>query len=123
MYPTVRQISSGAGSIKGDSFGIYATWLPGNDFYLDVSYRAMSFDLRLNSAGGEVRGGGDASAINIEAGYGWDVGGLTVERQLQYTRTSLDSVDELSCVLVDFKSEGGALESVVGGQVGVRYTW
>jgi len=98
----------GRNRIRGDTRGIDATWINSNGFYLDGTYRWMNFDARLNSAAGESRATGKASAFNVELGRAWAIGdGVKLEPQVQYTRTSVDHVDTLSGALNGFNPKGG----------------
>ena len=77
--------------IDADTFGIYGTWIGRSGWYVDASYRAMSFDARLDSAAGRQKVSGNAGAINLETGYTFELGsGLRLEPQLQYTWTTVD---------------------------------
>jgi hypothetical protein len=91
-----QHLSNGVGldRIDGDTLGAYASWMAPSGFYLDASYRLMYFDTKLQSAAGIQRSSdGNASAVNLEGGYAFNLGnGLTIEPQLQYTWTSVDSV-------------------------------
>jgi outer membrane autotransporter protein len=114
-----QQLTGGMGVSKltGDTRGVYGTWVSPAGFYVDGSYRWMDFDVRLDSAAGEMRGGGQADAWNLEAGYAWTLGGgLTLEPQLQYTRTQVEDIDTLSGALSDFRSTGGDAST---GRLGV----
>ena len=85
----------GDGDIDGTSWGIYGTWLPGNGFYADLSYRWMDFDASVDA--GPIHDNnvdGSAEAFNIELGYAFKTaGGLEIEPQLQYTRINVDEFD------------------------------
>ncbi len=116
-----RQRLDGAGvgtsTIDGDTFGAYATWISPSGFYLDASYRRMSFDAKLRTVAGEIRTSGDADALNLEAGYAWTLaGGLKIEPQVQYTRIEVDDIDALPGALASFQSNGGVLSR---GRLGV----
>ena len=83
----------GSDKLEADTYGFYATWIAGNGFYLDTSYRAMRFDARIDGAGGIRRTSGAAGAINLETGYPFQFGGgLRLEPQFQYTWTTVDRV-------------------------------
>jgi outer membrane autotransporter protein len=78
--------SPGAGSTKisADTYGIYGTWIS-NGFYVDGSYRWMSFTAKTSSVAGNTEADGDAQTFNIEAGYAWTLAdGLQIEPQAQY---------------------------------------
>jgi outer membrane autotransporter protein len=86
---------NGEGDMDGTSWGIYGTWLPGNGFYADLSYRWLDFDASVDS--GVIHDNkvdGSAEAFNIELGYAFKTaGGLEIEPQLQYTRINVDEFD------------------------------
>jgi outer membrane autotransporter protein len=110
-HATQRLSSGDTGSTKldGNTSGVYGTWISPSGFYLDLSYRHMSFDAKLNSIAGETRTHGTANAFNLEAGYAWTLGnGFKIEPQLQYTRTTVGDVDTLSGALTGFTPDGGA---------------
>jgi len=89
----------GSTDMDADTWGIYGTWISPNGFYLDASYRWTSFDVDLSSVAGHMETEGDAETFNIEAGYAWTLsGGLKIEPQLQYTKTTIDNVDTLVTV-------------------------
>jgi hypothetical protein len=112
----------GAGSARldADTWGVYGTWISPNGFYLDASYRRMDFDVDLSSVAGSMQASGDAEAFNAEAGYAWTLsGGLKVEPQLQYTRTSVDHIDVLATTTgMDFRNDGGDSSR---GRLGVAF--
>jgi len=86
----------GSADIDADSWGLYGTWISPQGFYLDASYRWLDFDVDLSSVAGTLSTDGDAETFNLEAGYAWTLsGGLKLEPQLQYTRTSVDKLDVL----------------------------
>jgi outer membrane autotransporter protein len=99
----------GSSEIDADTFGIYGTWISPNGFYLDASYRWMSFDVDLRSIAGTMEADGDAETFNLELGYAWTLsGGLKIEPQLQYTRTSVDKLGVLeSGGGMSFRADGG----------------
>jgi outer membrane autotransporter protein len=98
----------GQNKISGDTRGIYATWMATNGFYLDGSYRTMSFDARLDSQAGESRSTGKADAFNVEVGQSWTIGdGFKLVPQIQYTRTTVKKADTLTGALAGFTPQGG----------------
>jgi outer membrane autotransporter protein len=90
-------LHSGIGSsdIDGTSWGLYGTWLPGNGFYADLSYRWMDFEASVDAGPIKDKGiDGTAEAFNIELGYAFKTaGGLEIEPQLQYTKINLEEFD------------------------------
>lgn len=98
----------GSANIDADTVGMYGTWLSPRGFYLDASYRRMSFDVELNSAAGAMTSSGNADAFNVEAGYAFALAGdLKIEPQLQYTRTSVDNVSLTTNSGMSFIADGG----------------
>ena len=109
----------GSSKIKGDTYGVYGTWIAPNGFYLDASYRWMSFDVTMNSIAGEKKVSGDADTFNIELGYAWTLAsGWKVEPQFQYTRTKVDNIDLVQGDLADFDAQGGDSSR---GRLGVMF--
>jgi hypothetical protein len=106
-----QSLDNGFGSdkLKGDTAGLYMTYLSPNGFYADVSYRWMHFDAELTSAGGRQDSGGDVGAFNVEAGWNvWtSASGLKLVPQAQYTRSEVSNVDILHGELTDFAIDGG----------------
>jgi outer membrane autotransporter protein len=93
---TDLDVGNGDADIDADTWGVYGTWISPNGFYLDASYRWMNFDVDLNSVAGNMETEGDAEAFNVELGYAWTLsGGLKIEPQLQYTKTSVNNIDTL----------------------------
>ncbi|MDB6163911.1 MAG: hypothetical protein JWL98_1343 [Xanthomonadaceae bacterium] len=104
----LNQTGIGSTKIDGDTSGVYATWFSPNGFYVDTSFRHMTFDARLDSAAGESRTHGKANTFNVEAGYAFELGdGYKIEPQLQYTRTKVGSADVLEGALTGFTPDGG----------------
>jgi outer membrane autotransporter protein len=104
------QSISGTGSDRfdGRSFGLYATWLAGNGFYLDVSHRWTGVDARLRSGEGTYETQASAQSFNVEAGMrAWSVGDFNVVPQLQYTHTRIADIDALSNGQAEFVNDGG----------------
>ena len=110
----------GAGSteIDADTYGVYATWLS-NGFYVDGSYRWMSFTADSSSVAGAMTVDGDAETFNIEAGYAWTLeGGLQIEPQAQYTNTNVTNVDAVVLGQTAFQADDGSSEV---GRLGVAF--
>jgi outer membrane autotransporter protein len=105
----LRNGGHGSSDIDADSWGLYGTWISPTGFYLDASYRRMSFDVDMKSVAGAMSADGDAEAFNLETGYAWTLsGGLKIEPQLQYTRTNVDKLDVLETSSgMTFHNEGG----------------
>ena len=98
----------GRNRISGDTRGAYATWMAAGGFYLDASYRSMSFDARLDSQAGESKTTGKADAFNVELGQSWAFGdGFKLVPQIQYTHTSVNNADTLTGALAGFTPQGG----------------
>jgi outer membrane autotransporter protein len=99
----------GSADLDADTWGLYGTWISPTGFYLDASYRWMSFDVDMNSVAGAMELDGDAESFNLELGYAWTLsGGLKIEPQFQYTKTNVDSLDVLETSSgMTFHNEGG----------------
>jgi outer membrane autotransporter protein len=105
-----QRLLGGAGSDRIDlsTVGVYGTWISPLGFYLDASYRWMDFDAELSSVGGAQSTSGNATAFNLEAGYtGWQVAGIDVVPQVQYTRTEITNIEALHGDTLEFAPEGG----------------
>ena len=108
-----QRLNSGPGSstIKADTYGVYGTWVAPGGFYLDGSYRWMSFTAKMNSAAGGRQVAGDATAFNLEAGHAWTLeSGLQIEPQFQYTRTHVGNVDAVTVGSSAFQAHDGNSE-------------
>ncbi|MEO6154896.1 MAG: hypothetical protein ABIP16_04120 [Thermomonas sp.] len=116
-----RQRLTGAGigqnRMDGSTFGVYATWFAPQGFYVDVSGRWMAVDVRSTSAAGTLQTRAHTGAWNIESGYQWTLGGLSIVPQLQYTRTKVDGVRPIYGSAATFESHGGTSSR---GRVGVE---
>jgi outer membrane autotransporter protein len=107
-----RQTGAGVGSnrMDGTTWGWYATWLDPQGFYVDLSGRRMAVDIVSTSAAGQMQARAHTGAWNLEAGYQWTLGGLSVVPQLQYTRTEVEDVRVLHGQRADFEGHGGVSE-------------
>jgi outer membrane autotransporter protein len=95
---------TGSSQIKGDTVGVYGTWISPNGFYVDGSYRWMNFTARLAAAQAD----GQAGTLNLEAGYAWTLdGGLVLEPQAQFTHTRVSDVDSLSLGATELQVANG----------------
>ncbi|TWI01692.1 hypothetical protein IP90_02251 [Luteimonas cucumeris] len=83
----------GMDTIRGNTLGLYGTWVSPLGFYVDASWRSMQFETNIDSIGGRQRSDGNATTTNLEAGYTWGLAnGLNIEPQLRYTDTSIDGM-------------------------------
>ena len=109
-----RQRLTGAGigsnRMDGMTWGLYATWFAPQGFYVDVSGRWMAVDVRSASAAGQQETRAHTGAWNLEAGYQWTLGGLSVVPQLQYTRTEVQDVRAIHADRAVFEGHGGTSE-------------
>jgi outer membrane autotransporter protein len=105
------QAVDGAGNdhFDGRTFGLYATWLADDGFYLDASQRWIGIDARLRSAQAAYATQASAQAFNVEAGWrAWTThGGFNVVPQLQYTRSEVSDIGALGNGQAQFVSAGG----------------
>jgi len=93
--------------ITGDTSGIYGTWISSSGFYLDASYRWMTFNDRLHAPVGYASIHGNADAFNLEAGKTWKLqNGLQIAPQFQYTLTKVDNINAQTGSLAGFQSTG-----------------
>jgi outer membrane autotransporter protein len=117
-----QHLSTGAGTDRfdGRTFGLYATWLGDNGFYLDASLRWTGIDARLRSAGGNHTTSAEADAFNVEAGLtAWTLGnGINVVPQLQYTNTRVGDISAVRGDQSTFVGDGGTSSR---GRVGVAF--
>lgn len=104
-----RLTGAGVGSnrMDGMTWGAYATWFAPQGFYVDLSGRWMAVDVRSLSAAGQMETRAHTAAWNLEAGYQWMLGGLSVVPQVQYTRTEVQDVRPLQGDLASFAGHGG----------------
>ncbi|MEO6228377.1 MAG: autotransporter outer membrane beta-barrel domain-containing protein, partial [Thermomonas sp.] len=107
----------GQNRMDGMTWGMYATWLVPNGFYVDLSGRWMAVDVRSTSVAGTLTTRAHTGAWNLEAGYEWMLGGLSVVPQLQYTRTTVDEVRPIYGTAATFESHDGTSSR---GRVGVE---
>ena len=107
-----RLTGAGVGSnrMDGMTWGLYATWFAPQGFYVDVSGRWMAVDVTSSSAAGQNETRAHTGAWNLEAGYQWTLGGLSVVPQLQYTRTEVEDVRTLHGQRATFEGHGGTSE-------------
>jgi outer membrane autotransporter protein len=114
-----RLTGNGVGSnrMDGMTWGVYATWFAPQGFYVDVSGRWMAVDVVSTSAAGQLESRAHTGAWNLEAGYQWNVGGLSVVPQLQYTRAEVEDVRTIYGDRANFEGHGGTSSR---GRVGVE---
>ena len=122
-----RQRLTGAGvgmnRMDGLTWGWYATWLDPQGFYVDLSGRWMAVDVKSTSIAGPSETRAHTGAWNLEAGYQWTLGGLSVVPQLQYTRTEVEDVRTLHGQRADFEGHGGTSERArVGVEISKTFT-
>jgi outer membrane autotransporter protein len=114
--------SSGHGEIKADTYGAYLTWMPGNGFYGDLSYRKMDFDTKATVTGGAFEGNGDADGWSLEMGYAFDTAsGWKIEPQVQFSDMTVN-LDPMSSTWGSFVlTDGDSTRSRLG--VSLRKTF
>jgi hypothetical protein len=113
-----QRLTGGSDRLDGSTFGVYATWLGSNGFYVDLSQRRIDVDARLRATTSVVTEA-KADALNVEAGItAWTLAGVNVMPQVQYTRTSIDDVKPLQDGGSTFVSDGGASSR---GRLGVAF--
>jgi outer membrane autotransporter protein len=114
-----QRLTDGVGEnrMNGTSFGAYATWYVPEGLYVDLSGRWMGADIRSNSTGANLQSRTRTSAVSLEAGYEWKLGGVNVVPQAQYIRTRVEDVRTFYGENLDFTVQGGTFER---GRVGVE---
>jgi outer membrane autotransporter protein len=114
-----RLTGNGVGSnrMDGMTWGVYATWFAPQGFYVDVSGRWMAVDVASTSAAGQLESRAHTGAWNLEAGYNWTLGGLSVVPQVQYTRTEVEDVRAIYGDRANFEGHGGTSSR---GRIGVE---
>lgn len=94
--------------LVGHTFGIYATWLGGHGFYLDASQRWVHATAHLRSGMVAQDARVAAAAFNAEAGFtAFDVSGIHVVPQLQYTHTRIGAISAIDNEGSTFANQGG----------------
>jgi outer membrane autotransporter protein len=114
-----QRLSAGGGSnrMDGMAWGWYATWFAPRGFYVDLSGRWMAVDIASTSSAGRVNGRARTGAWNLEAGYEWNVDGLSVVPQLQYTRTKVEDARSVQDDGTAFVSQGASSRGRLGVEV------
>jgi len=93
--------------IRGNTAGVYGTWISTSGFYVDASYRWMTFNDRLHAPTGYASIHGNADAFNLEVGRTWTLqNGLQIAPQFQYTLTKVDNINAQTGNLAGFQSTG-----------------
>jgi hypothetical protein len=107
---TQQVVDVGSSRMDMSSAGLYATWA-GPRLYVDASWRWMDFDADLNTWAGLHRTNGNATAFNVEAGYNlWNVAGIDIVPQAQYTRTRITDMAAMEDDFATFAPEAGVSE-------------
>ncbi len=103
----------GGGTIDTEGYGVGAnlTWLAAGGTYVDAQVQASWFDSDVTSSllGRRADGAeGDGYALSLEAGHGFDAGGLrlTPQAQLSYSKVDFDSfTDSFGALVANDKSD------------------
>ena len=99
--------NNGSSNIRATTSGIYATWTASTGFYVDASYRSMTFNSHLRTAAGQAWLNGKSDAFNVETGRTFTLGnGLQIAPQFQYTWDRVDDVKSETASLAGFDSRG-----------------
>lgn len=104
----LTRAGAGGNRMDGTTWGVYATWLA-QGAYVDASARWMAVDIASTSGAGRSQARAHASAWNLEAGYAWNWGGLSLVPQLQYTRTRIDAMQAMQDDGTIFQSRAGTV--------------
>jgi outer membrane autotransporter protein len=118
-----QRVDGGAGSnrMDGSTFGVYATWFAPQGFYIDLSNHWMAVDVTSTSVAGRVNGRAHANAWNLEAGYEWNIRGLSIIPQVQYTRTEVEDARSIQSDGSLFESDGTSSRGRLGVEVGKTF--
>jgi outer membrane autotransporter protein len=113
-----------SGQITGHTSGVYGTWISSTGFYLDASYRWMTFTDHLRAAEGQAWVHGDADAFNLELGKTWTLhNGLQIAPQFQYTLTKVNNINSQGVGLAGFQSnDDNASRARLGVMLSKSYT-
>jgi outer membrane autotransporter protein len=99
--------AGGKTDLDGNTIGAYLTYIHGNGFYADLSYRSFDFDGEVNNGSEVLDLNGDADGYSLEMGYGFKTeSDLEIEPQLQYSSMSV-SMDDVGYGSGDFELTDG----------------
>ena len=99
--------AGGKTDIDGDTLGAYLTYVHGNGFYADLSYRSFDFDGEVFNGSEVLNLSGDADGYSLEMGYGFKTeSNLEIEPQLQYSSMSV-SMDDVGYGSGDYELTDG----------------
>ena len=99
--------AGGKTDIDGNTLGAYVTYIHGNGFYADLSYRAFDFDGDVLNGSETLYINGDADGFSLELGYGFKTeSNLEIEPQMQYSSMSV-SMDDVGYGSGDFELTDG----------------
>ena len=99
--------AGGKTDIDGDTLGAYLTYVHGNGFYADLSYRSFNFDGEVYNCSEVLNLSGDADGYSLEMGYGFKTeSNLEIEPQLQYSSMSV-SMDDVGYGSGDYELTDG----------------
>lgn len=104
-----RLIDGGMGvnRFDGMTWGAYATWYQPQGWYVDLSGRWMAANVHSQSSAGDLPTRTHTRGYSLEVGYEWDLGGLTLIPQAQYTWTEVQDVRTLYGPQGAFQADGG----------------
>ncbi|HWR96686.1 MAG TPA: autotransporter outer membrane beta-barrel domain-containing protein, partial [Arenimonas sp.] len=99
--------AGGKTDLDGNTLGAYVTYVHGNGFYADLSYRSFDFDGDVYNGSEVLEVSGDADGYSLEMGYGFKTESkLEIEPQLQYSSVSV-SMDDVGYGSGDFELTDG----------------
>jgi outer membrane autotransporter protein len=99
--------AGGRTDLDGNTLGAYLTYIHGNGFYADLSYRSFDFDGDVYNGPEMLNISGDADGYSLEMGYGFKTeSDLEIEPQLQYSSMSVD-MDDVGYGSGDFQLTDG----------------
>ncbi|WP_240096450.1 hypothetical protein [Thermomonas flagellata] len=104
-----RLIDGGVGvnRFDGMTWGAYATWYQPQGWYVDLSGRWMAANVHSQSSAGDLPTRTHTRGYSLEVGYEWDLGGLSLIPQAQYTWTEVQDVRTLTGPQGTFQPHGG----------------
>ena len=99
--------AGGKTDLDGNTLGAYLTYIHGNGFYADLSYRSFDFDGDVYNGPEMLNISGDADGYSLEMGYGFKTeSDLEIEPQLQYSSVSV-SMDDVGYGSGDYQLTDG----------------
>lgn len=104
-----RLIDGGVGTNRydGTTVGAYVSWYAPGGWYVDLTARKMAADVFSTSAAGVLQSRVHSSAVSLEGGYEFKVGGINIVPQAQYTWTYVNGIQPYVGQYVNMAVYGG----------------